>query len=166
MSLDEYTVKMEECLKKQIEAFKKFHASEEKIKQQIVSKNWEELDSEISYLQKQAGEIEKMELERGDIYDAMKRCCNDDSSDSFYTFVSEHCPEKSVYLNSLYRDLKVSVVKVKALTIRIDSYLSTITATVTKILEEAFPMRKGTIYDDKGANKAAAAPPLLLDRQL
>ena len=166
MNLDEYTVKLEECLKKQIEVFKKFYSSEERIKQYILSKNWTELDIEIAYLQKQSGEIDKIELERSNIYNAMRLYCNDNSVSNFYTFISKYCPEKSIYLNSLYRDLKVSVIKVKALTMRIDTYLSTVTTTVTKVLEEAFPMRKGTIYNNKGANKVAAAPPLLVDRQL
>jgi len=166
MNLDEYTVKLEECLKKQLEAFRKFYSAEEKIKQQIVLKNWTDLNSEISYLQKQAEEIDKIEMERNNIYNAMRLYCNDNSVSNFYAFISKYCPEKSIYLNSLYRDLKVSVIKVKALTMRIDAYLSTITTTVTKVLEEAFPMRKGTIYDNKGANKVATAPPLLLDRQL
>ncbi|MCL2481660.1 MAG: hypothetical protein FWF38_08115 [Spirochaetaceae bacterium] len=166
MNLDEYTVKLEDCLKRQLEAFRNFYSSEEKVKQHIVLKNWTELDSEIAYLQKQAGEIDKIEMERNNIYNAMRLYCNDTSVSNFYAFISKYCPEKSIYLNSLYRDLKVSVIKVKALTMRIDAYLSTITTTVTKVLEETFPMRKGTIYDNKGANKVAAAPPLVLDRQL
>ena len=166
MNLDEYTVKLEDCLKRQLEAFRNFYSVEEKIKQQIVLKNWTELNSEIAYLQKQAEKIDKIEMERNNIFNAMKLYCNDNSVSSFYAFISKYCPEKSIFLNSLYRDLKVSVIKVKALTMRIDTYLSTISTTVTKVLEEAFPMRKGTIYDNKGANKVAAAPPLLLDRQL
>ena len=166
MNLDDYTVKLEACLKKQLEAFRNFYSAEEKIKQLIVLKNWTELNSEIAFLQEQAVVIDKIELERSNIYNAMKLYCNDNSVSNFYTFISKYCPEKSIYLNSLYRDLKVSVIKVKALTMRIDAYLSTITTTVTKVLEEAFPMRKGTIYDNKGANKVAAAPPLVLDRQL
>ena len=166
MDLDEYSVKLEECLKKQLEAFRNFYIAEEKVKQQIVSKNWTELSSELAYLQKQAEEIDKIEVERSHVYNAMKLHCNDNSAGNFYSFISKYCPEKSIYLNSLYRDLKVGVIKVKTLTMRIDSYLSTITTTVKKVLEEAFPMRKGTIYDNKGANKVAAAPPLLLDRQL
>ena len=166
MNLDEYTVKLEDCLKEQLEAFKNFYSTEEKIKQLIVSKNWTELDREIAYLQKQAGMIDKVELERNNIYNTMKLYCNDNSDNDFYTFISKYCPEKSIYLNSLYRDLKVSVIKVKSLTTRIDTYLSTVTTTVTKVLEEVFSMGKGTIYDNKGANKVAAAPPFLLDQQL
>ena len=166
MNFDDYTVKLEECLKKQLKAFRNFYDAEEKIKQQIVSKNWTDLNTQIAYLQKKAEEINRIELERNNIYNAMKLYCNDNSVNNFYSFISKYCPEKSIYLNSLYRDLKVGVIKVKALTMRIDAYLSTITTTVTKVLEEVFPMRKGTIYDNKGANKVAAAPPLLLDRQL
>ena len=166
MNLDEYTVKLEECLKKQLEAFRNFYTAEEKVKQYIISKNWADLDVEIAYLQKQAEEINIIEQDRINIYSAMKHYCNDNSVSNFYTFISKFCPEKSIYLNSLYRDLKVNVIKVKALTMRIDTYLSTITTTVTKVLEEAFPMRKGTIYDNKGVNKAVFTPPLLLDRQL
>ena len=166
MNLDEYTIKLEECLKRQLEAFGNFYTAEEKLKQQVTSKNWSELNNEIVYLQQQAEEIDKIELERNNIYNAMKFCCNDDSSEDFYSFTSKYCPEKSIYLNSLYKDLKVSVVKVKALTMRIDAYISAITATITKVFEEAFPMRKGTIYDNRGANKIAIAPPFLLDKQL
>ncbi len=166
MNLDEYAEKLEECLQKQLEAFKNFYIAEEKIKQQIVSKNWTELDCEIIHLQKLAAEIDKTEQERNNTYNAMKLYCNDSSVNNFYSFISKYCPEKSIHLNSLYRDLKVSVIKIKALTMRIDAYLSTVTTAVTKVLEEAFPMRKGTIYDNKGANKVAAAPPLVLDWQL
>ncbi|MCL2792810.1 MAG: hypothetical protein FWD87_06940 [Spirochaetaceae bacterium] len=166
MNLEEYTLKLENCLKRQLEAFKDFYTAEENLKQQIALKNWAELNNEIIYLQQQAEEIDKIEIERNNIYNAMKFCCNDNSSSDFYAFISKYCPEKSVYLNSLYRDLKVSVVKVKALTMRIDAYLSTITSTIAKVFEEAFPMRKGTIYDNKGANKVAIAPPFLLDQQL
>jgi hypothetical protein len=166
MNLDGYTVKLEECIKKQLEAFRSFYIAEEKVKQQIISKSWTELNGEIAYLQQLAVEIDKIEQERNNIYNAMKLYCNDYSVSNFYAFTSKYCPEKSILLNSLYRELKVSVIKVKALTMRIDTYLSTITTTVTKVLEEAFPMRKGTIYDSKGVNKVASAPPLLLDRQL
>jgi len=166
MNLDEYTIKLEECLKRQLEAFSNFYTAEEKLKQQVASKNWSELNNEIVYLQQQAEEIDKIEIERNNIYNAMKFCCNDNSANDFYSFISKYCPEKSIYLNALYKDLKVSVVKVKALTMRIDAYLSAITATITKVFEEVFPMGKGTIYDNKGANKVAIAPPFLLDKQL
>ncbi len=166
MTLNEYTEALEKCMLSQLGFFSEFYVSEERIKQLIVEKNWPELDRELSEIQKCAEKIEKAEAERSKIYQAMKIYCGGEPIESFYAFVSRYCPEKSESLTHLYRQLKVSVIKVKTLTMRIDAYLGTVTSAVKKILDEAFPMRKGTIYDSKGLNRTVSSPPLVLDRQL
>lgn len=166
MTLDEYADRLEKCMKRELELFDGFHASEEKIRKLITEKNWPALDRELSEIQKYSEIIDEAETERSRIYQCMKLYCADESVESFYAFVSSYCPERSSSLTSLYRQLKVSVMKVKTLTMRIDAYLSTITAAVTRILDEAFPMRKGTIYDSRGTDRGASAPPLVLDRHL
>ncbi|MDX9800911.1 MAG: hypothetical protein RBT69_06215 [Spirochaetia bacterium] len=166
MTLEEYAENLEKCMTGQLELFRDFYASEERIKQQIILKNWPELDRELIEIQNYAEKIDKAETERAKIYQAMKLYCSDDQTESFYVFVSQYCPEKSAVLASLYRDLKISVMKVKTLTMRIDAYLSTVTTAVRKVLDEAFPLRKGTIYDNKGVNMRVSEPPFILDRQL
>ncbi len=166
MTLEEYSENLEKCMIAQLELFRDFYSSEERIRQHIVLKNWPELDRELIGIQKYADKIDKAETERSKIYQAMKLYCSDDRTESFYAFVSRYCPDRSASLTSLYRDLKISVMKVKTLTLRIDAYLSTVTSAVRKVLDEAFPMRKGTIYDNKGVNRSASDPPFVLDRQL
>lgn len=166
MTLEEYAENLEKCMIGQLELFRDFYASEEKIRQYIVLKNWPGLDRELIEIQKYADKIDKAETERSKIYQAMKLYCSDDRTESFYAFVSRYCPSRSASLSSLYRELKISVMKVKTLTMRIDAYLSTVTNAVRRVLDEAFPMRKGTIYDNKGASRRACDPPFVLDRQL
>ena len=166
MTLNEYAENLEKCMLKQLELFKSFYDAEEKIKKNIMAKNWPELDRELTAIQKYAEKIDKTEAERNKIYQAMRIYCGGQPLESFYAFISRYCPEKSESLTQLYRELKVSVMRVKTLTMRIDAYLSTVTSAVKSVLDEAFPARKGTIYDSRGINRGVSDPPLVLDRQL
>lgn len=153
-------------MKKELSLFESFYRAEEKIRQHIVEKNWPQLDRELSAIKKYGEKIEKAESDRNKIYQAMKIYCGEEIHGSFYAFISSYCPEKSDSLNHLYRELKVCVMKVKTLTMRIDAYLSTVTTAVIRVLDEIFPMRKGTIYNSSGINRGADSPPLVLDREL
>ncbi len=56
--------------------------------------------------------------------------------------------------------------KVKNITSRIDTYVTTVVSTVDKVLDEVYPLRKGTIYDVSGAKSQVIHQPMVLDREL
>jgi hypothetical protein len=167
MTFAEYSEKLEYCLKEQIEAFAWFYKTEEEIRECVVAKDWEKLEKKLNFIKKQACSMEKTETERNAIYKAMqKKAGNVDNPDDFCAFMDRYCPDKSSVMNYLYKELRLNVVKVKALNARLDAYLSTVTSAVSMILDEAFPIRKGTIYNSSGAKGSAISPPLVLDKQL
>lgn len=167
MTFSEYAEKLENCIKSQIALFSDYHKIEEKIKEYVAAKNWSELDKALSLIRQKAHEIETAEAERGAVFNAIKKRCGcADFDKDFCAFMQIHYPEKANVFDSLYKELKSNVRKVKMLTARIDAYLSTVTAAAAKMLDEAFPIRKGTIYNSQGIKGAAFAPPLVLDRQL
>lgn len=163
--MEEYATELEKCIIKQISLFKEFYKIEEYIKEQIELKDWDKLNEVLTKAWSFSEKLDKAEEERNQIYQSIQHSCGD-KIENFYTFVSRHCPDRSDVLCTLYRELKETVFKVKALTVRIDTYLSVVTSAVAVTLDEVFPIRKGTIYDNKGSKRAVFAPPLVLDKQL
>ena len=166
MTFEEYAENLEKVMMKQLKLMKRFYSAEEKIKNHITARNWPELEKNLSRIQLLAAKIEEIELERNDIYQAMKLYCSEDNVENFYVFVSKYCPEKKDNLTDLYRQLKDSVNKIKTLTVRIEAYINTVTSAVKQILDEVYPLRKGTIYNSSGNNQIAIHPPFIFDREL
>jgi hypothetical protein len=166
MTFAEYSEKLECCLKEQINVFSGFYKTEEQIRECVVARDWEKLEKKLNFIKKQAYSMEKTEAERNAVYKAMRKKAGNVHDDDFCAFMDKYCPDKSSIMNSLYKELKLNVIKVKALNARLDAYLSTVTSAVSRILDEAFPIRKGTIYNSSGTKGSAISPPLVLDKQL
>lgn len=163
--MKKHVAELEKCIVEQISLFKDFYKIEEQVKEQIELKNWDKLNEVLTTAWSFSEKLDKAEKARNKIYQSMQRS-GGEKIGNFYTFVSRYYPDRSDVLCTLYRELKITIFKVKALTLRIDTYLAAVTSAVTVILDDAFPIRKGTIYDDNGIRRAVFAPPLVLDRQL
>lgn len=153
-------------MKKELVLVNRFSGIEEKIKDILVTKDWNLLEKKIREMDSLADRIRDIEEKRNSAYQAMKLYCRDDEIKSFYLFVSMFCPERKEILISLYRELKVGVLKVKNITERIDTYVNSVVSTVEKVLDEVYPSRKGTIYDVSGTKSTGLHQPMILDREL
>ena len=166
MTFETYSENLENLMRKEIALLEKFSAVEELIKEILVKKDWPQLENRLREINSLASSINDTEDRRNDVYQAMKLYCRDDEVKSFYLFVSMFCPDRKENLISLYRELKVSVMRVKNITSRIDTYVNTVVSTVEKVLDEVYPLRKGTIYDFSGTKSQVIDQPMVLDREL
>ena len=166
MTFETYTENLEKLMKKEIDLIHRFSETEEKIKEILVKKDWLCLEKKLREINILASRINDTEEKRNDVYQAMKLYCRDDEVKSFYLFAAMFCPDRKDILVALYRELKVGVMKVKNITSRIDTYVTTVVSTVDKVLDEVYPLRKGTIYDVSGAKSQIIHQPMVLDREL
>ena len=166
MTFETYTENLEKLMKKELDLINRFSATEEKIKEILVKKDWMLLEKKIREMNALASRINDVEEKRNAVYQAMKLYCRDDEINSFYLFTAMFCPDRKEILVSLYRDLKVGVMKVKNITSRINTYVNTVVSTVDKVLDEVYPLRKGTIYDFSGSRSQVIHQPMVLDREL
>ncbi len=153
-------------MRKEIALVNRFSSVEEKIKEILIRKDWPSLEKKIREMNKLASRISEIEEERNSVYQAMRLYCRDDDVKSFYLFASMFCHDRKEILISLYRELKVGVMKVKNITSRIETYVNTVVSTVDKVLDEVYPHRKGTIYDVSGCRSQVIHQPMVLDREL
>ena len=166
MTFETYTENLENLMRHEIDLINRFSAAEERIKEILVEKDWPQLEKKIKEINLLALRINSTEEKRNDVYQAMKLYCRDDDIKSFYLFAAMFCPDRKDVLDSLYRELKTGVMKVKNITSRINTYVNTVVSTVEKVLDEVYPLRKGTIYNGSGSRSQVIQQPMVLDREL
>ncbi len=166
MTFETYTQELEDLMRKELDLIHLFSGIEEQIKVILVRKEWPLLEMKIREMKKLADSIAVVESRRDSAYQAMKLYCRDEEIRSFYLFIAMFCPERKEVLSTLYRELKTGVMKVKNTTIRIETYINTVVSTVDRVLDEVYPMRRGTIYDMSGSSRQVIHQPMVLDREL
>ena len=166
LTFEAYTENFEKLMEKELKLIKQFSGIEEQLKELLIKKEWVLLEKSIRDMKKIADSIVIVEAKRDASYQAMKLYCRDDNIKSFSLFISMFCPDRKEIILTLYRELKIGVLKVKNTTMRIDTYVNTVVSTVDKVLDEVYPIRKGIIYDMSGTDRHIIHQPMILDQEL
>ena len=125
-----------------------FYDKEFKVKKAIELSDWKVLEPLISDGQALAREIEKTEEERHRTFSELKRLSGEPEDAGFYKVAVNFSEQDRNECAGLYRNLKLTVVRLQALTFGIDSYVRAVSSTMQTVLNQLFPFRKGKFYSE------------------
>jgi hypothetical protein len=130
-----------------------FFSREEEVKKAVEFCDWKALETLLSELQPLAEAIEKTETLRHEAFSELRSMVGEPEDAGFYQVAVKLLPKDRDECALLYRNLKVTVVRLQALTFSIDGYVKAVSGTMQQVLNEVFPYRKGRIYSKAGGPK-------------
>ena len=153
-------------IKDEIELINGFAKIENTILDSVVNSSWDGLQASIRRSEDISLELESLEMQRENILDSIREITGLDEDSTFYRITVKLEPEIRDRVNDLFRVLKLSVLNVQNITLRIDTYLGTVTGIMKQSLKEIYPNRRGSLYLKSGIIKEADSNPMVLNREL
>lgn len=157
---------LEAAMDRQQELIVQFGTWEREINEYVRQRRWAELQEVMQKAGALSSTIEACEEERNKLFLQLCDEVGEDSDAGFYQ-VMIHLPEECrERLSVKFRELKMSVVKLRGLVWGIDAYVKAVQGTIRDLIGEMSPSRKGTIYAKSGGARSPETGPLVLNRQL
>ena len=157
---------LSKILKKEIELIDSFAVAESSIMDSIITNNWDILESAINQADGLSRLIEALDRERDYHVEKLRESTCEDDSAHFYRLTVGLETEQRDRINDLYRKLKLSVLNLRNMNWRIDTYVSTVTGIMKQTLKEIYPHRRGSLYSKTGTIREAESNPMVLNRKL
>ncbi len=158
--------KLTEIMKKEVDQLTRFAAIGESIMQDVLEKDWENLQVHLTLSNTLSQSIESAESERDLLYRGIKESLYAAENDNFYQVVSKLEPEKRDGLTEAFRNLKLALLQAQGASWRIEAYVASAGNTMKELMNRIFPHRKGTLYSRSGAAREAGNNPLVLNKKL
>ena len=152
-------------LKAEIAVLESLSRSHEEVRQAVCGRKWTDFEKLIGELNKLSAEFEALEIKRAEAFSQLARQ-TDDEDMNFYNVIIKMPYLLRDEFSSLYRQLKVFVLRIRLANESLMNYIVEAKATVTDFLGAAFPDRKGRLYTRQGTEMEADMRSMVLDRSL
>ena len=138
-----------------------FAAAEEGLLGTVRSRSWVELERKLGELRVLEERVREADRERAG---ALPEGASD--SEAFARAMAEVGLEERMELERCYHSLSLAVLRVKGGISRIDHYVGSVAGSLSAVLQELLPFRKGRIYSARGRERAAADAPIVVNKRL
>ena len=132
----------------EIEILKKISASQNRVRQAVVNREWDDFDEKIAEVKRLGEEFTVLEDERARLFSSLPD--NSENKKPFYALLSGLPFDESRELARLYRELKMETLKMRALNETFVAYLYEAKTIAAAYLEAVCPARGGKLYTRKG----------------
>lgn len=141
---------LDSALSTQIELFETATEEHKLLQKAVYARDWGLLEYYLSQLQVRSGELVELEETRRKAYGQLREELGLGPDDAFYDVLTRLNNDTRSRLASLYRRLKVAVMRMSGRNASLENYVSASSETLEQVLSELFPQRKGTIYGRSG----------------
>ena len=166
MGINTLSQKLIRHMEEEIALLDSFAKIEESVRLYIRESDWENLNAALLEIEPVSVGIEKAEEQRGAVYTELREALGEPAQAGFYQVAVRLDSDKREQLSALYRTLKLSVIKIQGITWSIDAHVRAVGNTISQVLDELFPHRKGKIYGNTGESRAADSGPILINQSL
>ena len=141
-----------EVLTAELMLLKKISLAQDKVRQAVMSREWADFDEKITEVNRFSEHFAFLEDERIMLFSGLKEAFNhgDTAEKPFYAMISRLPMEQGRELSRLYRELKMEILKMRALNETFMTYLSEAKTAAAAFLEAVYPARGGKLYTRKG----------------
>ena len=143
-----------------------FAQKQEDLQKILSNRKWAESEGIIARLRALSYKIEKFEQKRYECFCSLRARAGPGKDESFSHVISNLPFSDRQELLNLYRKLKIAVIRVKGVSGRLGYYIRSLTESVSQVLEELFPYRKGKLYSRSGRARAVGDESIVVDRKL
>ena len=139
-------------LNAEIGLLKNLSTIQDKVRQAVMSREWDDFNEKTEELNQLAGEFNNLENERARLFSALTDTDGPwvIEEKSFYAAIMGLPVEQRRELSFLYRELKMETFKMRALNETFLAYLNEAKTLAAAYIEAACPARGGKLYTNKG----------------
>ena len=149
---------------KEVSLLARFAARQEEVIRLVAKSEWLKLEKILSELRHLSTQIESLEEERNARFCSLRGAAGLGEEGSFLQLVARLQPPTGGELLDLHRKLKIAVIRVKGSCGRLEYFVQSLSDSLTRVLEEILPYRKGKLYQHTGRAKAAAGESIVIDK--
>jgi hypothetical protein len=141
-----------QLLGREIEILKNIGDAQKQVRDAVLRREWAGFEALLAMTDRIGAELEGLEGERKALFSGFPgfSAAGDDET-SFYRLISPLPPEERGELAAKYRELKMTVLRVKINNENLLAYIAGFRAAMSAFVESAFPDRKGRLYTRRGA---------------
>ena len=145
----------ERCLlvmNREIGLLKMISAVQKSMRQAVMNREWADFDENNGEVNRLGEEFACLEDERALLFSALSKDGYPANAEKipFYASIVELPPEERMALSRLYRELKMEILKMRALNETFVTYLNEAKILAASYLEAVCPARGGKLYTRKG----------------
>lgn len=155
-----------ETLSAQLTMMNTLAEHEAELHRRMLEREWEEVTPLIETMSEMSDAVVEAENRRHDAYCRLRRDLGLDDSSGFGEVLAALGDEDRRRLAELYRQLKLSVIRLQSLAGGVDRYVRTMMATTRELIKEAYPHRNGATYGKDGAHASHTGEALVLNHHL
>ncbi len=145
---------LKKTLEREMELLDYFVDEEEKLRLFVNRKDWIGVDSALRELQGLSADIVQREQERMEVFEEFCRTVGRSPEETFYRITAElDSPALRGVLNSHYRSIKVSLLRLKGVTTGLGQFVADKEKSIQDILGEVVPQSRGKTYGRDGASR-------------
>jgi hypothetical protein len=144
----------------------RFAAAQEELQAVMSRHNWKLVDKKLDAMRRLSARIEAVEQQRESCYLAIKTETGAREDEDFRSCVARLPAKESRELLEVYRELKLAALRAKGQAGRLGYFIQTLSDSLSRVLEEAFPHRKARIYARDGKHKAVSEPAFMVNQRL
>lgn len=159
-------VELENVMNREYDLICTFSEWERNLNEHVRNRSWNQLQKVMKEAEQVSEEISLCEKERMRIFSELRDASGEEPDAGFYQVVVHLPAEERDRLSRSFRELKLSVLKLRGIIWGIDAYVRAVQGTLKDIIGEMSPMRRGTIYAKNGGPRRAESGPLILNRHL
>lgn len=151
------------ALEEEVELLDTFVARERELRKLVMDRNWPELEDVIETLNESAAAVAEAEDRRNSAFRALAVGAGLEGDVSFYDVVSRVSHDIRHELVRLFRELKISVMRVQGLNSGIESFVQARSRSLNDVLEVFGPAHRGKVYGRDGAQTRNGRAALVVD---
>ncbi|MFW5801256.1 MAG: flagellar export chaperone FlgN [Spirochaeta sp.] len=166
MQLEHNIAEFQNSLQQQVHLLEELAGYEQRMQHAVIMRDWPELEIAIQEMYALSDCIYSCEHVREKEF-ARLRSALGLPEDVRFSVVLGNLPQEHRHeIASLYRRLKIAVLRVQTLTGGIDSYVSSTVENMQQIVEEVFPGTRGSIYSRDGNLQGKQPPAMVVNHHL
>ena len=135
----------------EIEILKKFSATQKRVRQAVMNREWADFDEKTEEIRRLGEEFALLEKDRILLFDSLENGSSASEEKPFYSLIRGLPFEESRELSRLYRELKMETLKMRALNETFLAYLNEAKTMAAAYLEAVCPARGGKLYTRRGS---------------
>ncbi|MCL2834598.1 MAG: hypothetical protein FWD78_15620 [Treponema sp.] len=158
--------------KQEIGLLQKLSLVQDSVHKAVMEREWTDFEWKIAEINQLGAEFAVMDGERAGIFAALKEkfftqeWLANDSEPSFYSLAAKLPPDECRELTGLFRELKMSTLKLKTQNDIFTNYLKEIKTITAAWLEAIIPARGGKLYTGKGRQASAELHSMVLNQRV
>jgi len=144
----------------------RFAAAQEELQAVMGRHGWKAVNKKLEAMRRLSARIEEVEQNREACYRALKAEAGLGEDEAFDQFIARLPAGERRELKEAYIELKLAVLRAKGQAGRLGYFVQTLSDSLRRVLEEAFPHRRARLYARNGRSQAVSEPAYMINQRL